>query len=177
MQVQVKREKRNDYEEVDLLIKVTFEQETVAPMIKELRKADCFIPELAQIARINDQIIGMIMFSHVQIIKGKKSVESILLSPMAVLPAYQNLGIGSTLIRNSFMKARELGYQSVVVMGYEGFYPRFGFKPAVEYGIASPSGVADENFMLLELTPGSLSGVNGKVKCDALFDDIANYTT
>ncbi|NOR86598.1 MAG: GNAT family N-acetyltransferase, partial [Bacteroidales bacterium] len=171
-----KKEKRQDFEEVELLLKVTFEQDTVAKMVDGLRKTENFIPELSLVARISDQIIGVIMYSHIKIIKGRKSFNSIALGPMAVLPAYQNLGIGSELLRTSFEEARNLEYQSVIVMGSEDYYPRFGFIPASDLAIISPFDVPSENFMAKELFPDTLAKVSGKVKFHPLFDDIVSYT-
>ena len=176
MQVKIKRIKKQDFEEVEMLLKVAFDGDSVANLMNKLKDTSQFISELTRVARINEQIIGIIVYSHAQIIRGKKTHETISMAPMAVLPAYQNLGIGSELIRNSFTKARELEYKSVLVMGHEEFYPRFGFKPASEFGIICPFDVPDENFMALEFFPDTLSGVSGKVKYDQLFIDLPSFT-
>ncbi|OYT16305.1 MAG: GNAT family N-acetyltransferase [Bacteroidetes bacterium 4572_77] len=176
MQVQIKREKKKDFEEVDMLLKVAFERNSIAHLVQKLRESDAFIPELARVARINNQIIGVIHYSHIQIIKGKKIAHAISMAPLAVLPAYQNLGIGAELIRNSFAKAREKGFDSVIVMGHEEYYPRFGFKLASEYNITCPYDVPNENFMALELFPNVLNKVSGRVKYDPLFTDLPTYT-
>jgi len=176
MQVKIKRFKKRDFEEIEMLLKVAFDRDSVANIVKELLDTADFIPELTRVARISGQIIGVIVYSHAQIIKGKKIHQTISMAPMAVLPAYQNLGIGGELIRNSFAKARELNYQSVIVMGHEEYYPRFGFKQASEFGIIPPFDVPDENFMALELFPDTLSGISGKVKYHPLFDDMPSFT-
>ena len=176
MQVKIKRFKKRDFEEIEMLLKVAFDRDSVANIVKELLDTADFIPELTRVARISGQIIGVIVYSHAQIIKGKKIHQTISMAPMAVLPAYQNLGIGGELIRNSFAKARELNYQSVIVMGHEEYYPRFGFKQASEFGIIPPFDVPDENFMALELFPDTLSGISGKVKYHPLFDDMPIFT-
>ncbi len=176
MQVKIKRVKKSDFEEVNMLLQVAFNGESVAQILDELKETAEFIPELTRVARINDQIIGIIVYSHAQIIKGKKIFDTISMAPMAVLPAYQNLGIGGELIRNSFAKARSLNYQSVIVMGHEDYYPRFGFKRASEFGIVCPFDVPDENFMAIELFPDTLSGISGKVKYPPLFHDMPSFT-
>lgn len=177
MQANIKRVKKRDFEEIEMLLKMTFESDSVAEMLMEFKNTSDFVPELTRVARINDQIIGVIIYSHVQIAKGKKITDTISMVCMAVLPAYQNLGIGGELIRNSFAKARELEYQSVIVMGYEGYYPRFGFKPTIEFDITCPFDVPEENFMALELFPDTLSVVSGKVKYPVLLNLLPTYTT
>ena len=176
MQVKIKRFKKHDFEEIEMLLKVAFDSDSVANIVKELIDTVDFIPELTRVARISDQIIGVIVYSHAQIIKGKKIHQTISMAPMAVLPAYQNLGIGGELIRNSFAKARELDYQSVIVMGHEEYYPRFGFTLASDFGIISPFDVPDENYMALELFPDTLSAISGKVKYHPLLDDMPSFT-
>ncbi|WP_262429174.1 GNAT family N-acetyltransferase [Paratissierella segnis] len=85
------------------------------------------------------------------------------LAPVSVLPEYQDRGIGTNLINKSINIAKKLGYKSVIVLGHENYYPRFGFKPASKWGIKAPFDVPDESFMALELNDGSLDGVTGTV--------------
>jgi putative acetyltransferase len=58
----------------------------------------------------------------------------------------------------------------VIVVGHPDYYPRFGFSPK----LASPlkSEYAGEAFMALELVPGALVGVAGKVKYPPPFEAI-----
>ena len=42
---------------------------------------------------------------------------------MAVAKEYQNLGIGSRLVKSGLQIAEAPGYKSVVVLGHPGFYP------------------------------------------------------
>jgi len=49
---------------------------------------------------------------------------------MAVLPALQRTGIGSSLVRRGLADARDLGHGVVIVVGHPGYYARFGFVPA-----------------------------------------------
>ncbi len=44
-----------------------------------------------------------------------------------------------------------MGFKSVIVLGHEKYYPRFGFRPASKWGIKAPFDVSDESFMALEL--------------------------
>jgi predicted N-acetyltransferase YhbS len=80
---------------------------------------------------------------------------------MAVAPAFQNSGIGGQLIRYGLLKAKELGYRSVIVLGHEHYYPKFGFVPAEKWGIRAPFEVSASFFMGIELVEGGLEGVSG----------------
>ena len=93
-----------------------------------LRNSDEFIPDLSLVALHKDKIIGHILLSKIFIVKGEKSIESLALAPISVLPNYQNKGVGQSLIQRSLEIAEELNFDSVIVMGHSEYYPKFGFK-------------------------------------------------
>lgn len=68
------------------------------------------------------------------------------------------------LIEQAHQKARELGYKSIVLLGQEKNYPRFGYQQADTFGINLPFDVPKENCMAVELTKGGLDGVRGMVE-------------
>ena len=118
----------------------------------------------------DDRILGHILFSPVTIEQTAKTVSAIGLAPMAVLPEFQNQGIGSLLVRRGLEECRKAGHDCVVVLGHPEYYPRFGFVPASKYGIKSEFDVRDEVFMVLELYEGALSGCKGTVKYQPEFN-------
>jgi len=176
MQVQIKREKAKDIEEVDLLYKIAFEQETLSELIVGFRNSSQFIPELARVARISDQIIGVIMYSHGEIVKGRKNIPTIIITSLAILPAYQKLGISAELVKNSFQKARDLGYKSVLVAGDDDYFQKFGFKKASDFDITNKMDIPDENFMAMELVPDSLSNASGHLKNHPIIPELLQYS-
>ena len=134
-------------------------------LIEAIRQSDIFIPELSLVAETDqNEIIGHILFSPITIESGRKSVPSLALAPMAVKPPHQKKGIGSSLVNEGLKRCRELGYESVVVLGHSEYYPRFGFEIASNKGIQAPFDVPDEAFMVIELIPRSLENVQGTVK-------------
>ncbi len=46
---------------------------------------------------------------------------------MSVSPNCQGLGIGAKLIKAGHEVAGTLGYEAIVLIGHEGYYPRFGY--------------------------------------------------
>jgi putative acetyltransferase len=83
---------------------------------------------------------------------------------MAVLPAYQQRGIGSQLVREGLQECQRLGYDIVFVLGHPAYYSRFGFRTARHQGLRCEYVVPDEVFMVAQLKSGALSGVVGLVK-------------
>jgi len=82
---------------------------------------------------------------------------------MAVLPEFQNQGIGSALVRAGLEHCREQGHRTVIVLGHPYFYPRFGFSAKLAEPLWSPFG-GGETWMAMELAPGALGGVAGRVE-------------
>src|SRR5690606_23855866 len=94
----------------------------------------------------------------------RRSSDLLALAPPTVLPEYQNRGIGGMLIEKAHQVARGLGYTSVILLGHENYYPRFGYVPADRFGIKLTFEVPAENFLAIELVENGLEGVSGTVQ-------------
>jgi len=105
------------------------------------------------------KIVGHILFSPVDFRPPHPEIRAIGLAPLAVLPEYQNQGIGSQLARQGLADCLAGGWQVVVVLGHPAYYPRFGFRPASELGLDNEY-AAGEAFMALELAPHILDGIH-----------------
>ena len=160
--IEIRQESQKDYEEVYRVVKTAFETAEHSDgnehdLVVALRNSDSFIPELSLVAVKEDKIVGYILFTKIKI--GNHG--EIALAPLAVLPEYQKQGIGSMLIEQGHKIAKQLGYHYSIVLGSENYYPKFGYIPAIQYGIQAPFDVADENFMAIKLnaTDTEIEGV------------------
>jgi predicted N-acetyltransferase YhbS len=175
MDLKIRVENTEDYKKTEEVIRSAFEFEEFSDkkehlLVNRIRKSEAFIPELSLVAENSKQeIIGHILLSKVKIINEKQAVESLALAPVSVIPEYQNKGIGSQLIKAALSAAKALGYQSVIVLGHQHYYPKFGFKRASTWGIQAPFDIPDEVFMALELTDNALAYVNGVVHYSEAF--------
>lgn len=168
MSVVIRQEAEQDYSKTEQLVEEAFKNEeytdhTEQFLVAKLRKSDAFIPELSLVAEQNQELIGHVLLTKITIENEGKQTTSLALAPVSVLSDYQKQGVGSQLISAALTKAKELGYLSVIVLGHDTYYPKFGFQPASIFGIESPFEVPDEAFMALELEEGNLQGVSGKV--------------
>ena len=161
--VAIRTEKSEDQALIYNLLSQAFGQEDEAILVNKLRNDPAFIPSLALVAEQDNQIIGHLLFTKLDILGKDQQHTSLALAPMAVLPAFQKQGIGTQLVHAGLKKAKALGYPSVIVLGHAAYYPRFGFQPASSWNIRAPFEVADEVFMGLELQKGALENVNGMV--------------
>ena len=91
-----------------------------------------------------------------------KSVPAVALAPLAVIPELQRHGIGGKLIAHGLDWLRGGAEQVVIVLGHPEYFPRFGFSTDKARFLESPFN--PEAFMALELKPGALENVRGKVR-------------
>ena len=169
MNIRIRQETKADHLKVHELIASAFQNEEHSDhreqfLVERLRKSNAFIAELSLVAEIENEIVGHIMLTKIQIENENKSFESLALAPVSVKPEFQRKGIGSKLIIESHAIAKSLGYKSIIVLGHEGYYPRFGYERTNKYHIEMPFDVPEENCMVISLSENGLLGVSGEVK-------------
>ena len=125
-----------------------------------LRKTAC--PVISLVAEHCDEIVGHILFSPARLSEYPET-RIMGLAPMAVRPGHQGKGIGSALVRAGLQACTDLGANAVIVLGHPEYYPRFGFLPSSRFRLDSEYDVPDEVFLALELEPGALSALSGRV--------------
>ncbi len=164
--MKIRPESENDSEAIYFINVAAFPTTAEAELVNGLRRdAD---PFLSLVAENDGEICGHILFTPATALENP-GLKILGLAPMAVTPDKQNQGIGSALVRAGLERARELGYQAVIVLGHPEYYPKFGFQPASSFGIRSEYNVPDEVFMAQELVPGSLEFTSGLVKYHPAF--------
>ncbi|MBU5484992.1 N-acetyltransferase [Clostridium sp. MSJ-11] len=168
MNIIIRQETEKDYKISEYIIEKAFEDVEYSDhkeqfLVERLRKSDVFVPELSLVAELDGEIVGHIMLTKLLIKNDEEEYESLALAPVSVLPQHRNKSIGSKLIIESLRIAKELQFKSVIVLGHDEYYPRFGFKPAGIWDIKPPFDVPKESFMALELESGSLVNVSGIV--------------
>ena len=123
---------------------------------------------LASLVAVQEsELVGHILFSRMWIQTCHELIPTVALAPMAVLPRRQRSGIGGEMIRCGLALLRQRGEGIVVVLGHPDYYPRFGFSSDKARALESP--FPAEALMALELKPGALGGVSGRVKYPAAF--------
>ncbi|ASK30237.1 GNAT family N-acetyltransferase [Chryseobacterium sp. T16E-39] len=165
----IRQEQEKDYPQVFKVVEKAFEniehsdhQEQF--LVEKLRKSDAFIPELSIVAEIDNEIVGHILFTKLSVKNDSSSFITLALAPISVKPGYQGQGIGGQLINYGHEMAKKLGYESVILIGHENYYPRFGYQKTTDFGISFPFDLPEENGMALELVPDGLKNVNGMVR-------------
>jgi len=161
----IRQETPDDFKVVFEVNHIAFGRDNEAKLVDALRKnKTAFVPELSIVATDNNRIVGHILFTKINIKDGKGNIyESLGLAPMAVRSEFQRIGIGGQLIKMGIEVARKLGFRSVIVLGHENYYPKFGFVPADKWNIKAPFDLPANVFMAIELEQDGLKNVSGTV--------------
>ncbi|NDJ20623.1 GNAT family N-acetyltransferase [Nostoc sp. B(2019)] len=139
-----------DYPAIAEVNTLAFGQENEAKLVEEIRHSDRYISELSLIAEVEGIVVGHILFSYIDLV-GEETLQVLGLAPLAVSPQFQRQGIGSKLVEAGLERANVRGEPMVIVLGHPHFYPRFGFKPSVDYQVKSPFPVPKDVFMVKPL--------------------------
>ncbi len=173
MRVDIREETREDQSSIHRLLAEAFGRENEAGLVDKLRNSPAYIPELSLVALVDGSIAGHILFTKNRIINEDGSqFESLSLAPLAVGATFQKKGVGKQLIGAGLTRAKVLGYSSVLVLGHEHYYQKFGFLPADTWHIVPPFKVPRNVFMALELSPQSLRHISGTVIFPKEFDQV-----
>ncbi len=169
MKLQIRQETTKDHATVFQLVEKAFRDEGISDhdehfLVERLRKSNAFVPELSLVAVLDDETVGHIILTKIKIINDKQTAESLALAPVSVLPDYHNQGIGSELIHHAHKLAKQQGFSSIMLLGHENYYPRFGYLRASQFGISFPFDAPDENCMAIELTENALQLVSGAIQ-------------
>ena len=171
----IRPERDADHPAIGEVVRAAFRRqpEEVAAFVDRIRASEGFIAELALVAQDSSGVIAHLMLSWVGIEGGSRS-RILNLTPMSVRPDRQRQGVGTRLIRDALGRAEAAGEPAVMVEGIPGYYPRFGFEPAIPLGFVSPDPrIPDEAFMLKRLA-GYRPDLAGRIVYPAAFDALGS---
>ena len=158
--LEITKENKIDYKNICNLVFESFKNAEHTDgnehiLVEKLRKSPCYVPDLSLVAKINKEIVGYIMFTKIKI----ETCVELALAPLAVLPKYQNKGIGTALVTNGHRIAKNLGYNVSVVLGNKKYYSKFGYEESIKYNIFAPFDIPNENFMAYKFTDKKVCGI------------------
>ena len=133
-------------------------------MVNRLRTSPAYVPQLSLVAEVAGEIVGHILLTRITIRECERSTPYLSLAPLSVVPEFQGRGVGGALINEAHRRARQLDFRSVVVVGIEGYYPKFGYEPLNLYPIKMPLEVNETNCAIVALCPDGLTGLSGLIE-------------
>ena len=141
-----------------------------AVLVNSLRENHGLLLSLVAISA--PTLVGGVAFSPITLEPTVSGLHLAGLAPLAVLPAYQRQGIGSSLVQVGLQQCREQGVDAVFLLGEPEFYGKFEFGPASSFNIRCEFEVLDTYWLAKELRPGALSGVSGLARYRPEFQEL-----
>lgn len=135
----------------------------VSKMAADLLMDETALPLVSLISDDDGKPIGNVIFSNLKL-EQQEQLSAFLLGPLAILPEYQNRGLGMALVREGLKKLRELIADLVLVYGDPAYYSRFGF--VQKHSILAPYELKHPHgWQALEMKEGILDVAKGEITC------------
>ena len=164
----VRQEQDGDELAIYNLHMAAFGQKAEAEIVEKLRQSgDSYLSLLAE---SEGELVGHVIYSRVNVQQNPESLSVLGLGPIAVLPRYQKLGVGSSLVQKSLKLCESKGIAAIVLLGHTSYYPRFGFEPASHYDLYFRGQDIGDAFMVKALKAYALQKLSGDVHYKAAFD-------
>ncbi|MDE6733686.1 MAG: N-acetyltransferase [Oscillospiraceae bacterium] len=164
LNIKIRNERPEDYRVVEELTKRAFHNVNFPGCDEHylahlLRGHADFVTELDLILELDGIPIANIMYTRSALVDENGGEKTVLtFGPLGVLPEYQRRGYGKRLLEYSLEKARELGYEAVVIFGNPENYVSSGFKSCKKYNVSLGNGEYPVPLLVNELKEGALSG-------------------
>ena len=160
----IRNETEKDYKTVEEITRKAFYNIYVPGCMEHylvhiMRDHEDFIKELDFVIELDGKVIGNIMYTKAKLVdEAGEEKEILTFGPVSILPEYQRMGYGKQLMEHSFQKARQMGYDVVVIFGDPGNYVSRGFKSSSRYHICLPDGSYPTAMLAKELRENTLDG-------------------
>ena len=154
----------SDVPEIEVFLNQSFGPERSIRTAYKIRQGLSPIEPLKLVAKSEDgQLLASIRYWPIKI---GEAHNALLLGPIVVRSDKQGAGIGVALIEHSLQKAKQLGYDKVVLIGDPEYYERFGFVNAIDLGIEAPGPVERHRLLIAALQNQPLDNVSGLISGD-----------
>lgn len=170
----IRREQAEEYHETEQMVLWAFWNKYRMGceehfLVHKLRESDAYLPELSKVAVVGGEVVGAIFYAKAWLKKEGCSKEILVFGPLCVSPKWQGCGIGSRLLTETLARAKESGYEGVVIFGEPDYYPRHGFQTCDHFGITTWEGENFDAFLGLELVKGGLGEFGGRFYLPEVF--------
>jgi len=117
-------------------------------------------------------IVGHVLLSPCPVIGGDGVPvgEVLAIGPIAVLPAVQFRGVGSSLMASAMSLAVARAVPALVLLGHPTYYPRFGFESARGIGLQPPSPRWPDAAWMARRLPMWTDALRGTVRFPGAFE-------
>lgn len=145
--------------EIDLINEEAFGPGRFTRAAYRIREGGPHDRELSFVAMNGEAVIASVRMTPIAAGEGR----AMLLGPLAVRPAFKNIGIGRKLLNMAVEAAGAAGIGVVVLVGDEPYYGPHGFRKIPERQLRMPRPVDPERLLARELIPGAVDAMRGEV--------------
>ncbi|WP_024327448.1 GNAT family N-acetyltransferase [Thioalkalivibrio sp. AKL19] len=167
---------QSDRQEIEALFTRTFsdsegefEGKRIGHLVHELMNGTETDDMFGFIATEQGRIVGCIFFTRLSF---SAHVKAFMLSPVAVDPGHQRIGVGQKLINLGIQHLREQGVGLIFTYGNPNFYSKVGFEHVPQEVAKAPFKLTHpEGWLGQSLDGGSLELPLGQAYCVEAFND------
>lgn len=167
--ITIKKTDQNDLKDIFKVEQKAFGQDDEAILSMNLLKDETAKPVVSLLAYYEGKPIGHILFTRLYANNMNEQPLVHLLAPLAVIPEYQNKGIGKLLVMQGYKELEKIGCQVVFVLGHYDYYPKVGFTiDAARFGYEAPYPIPKEcanAWMVKAMTKEGLNIEKGQMLC------------
>lgn len=171
----IREAKQSDYDDIMTVERLAFGSEEEAELTSNLINDSSAAPILSLLGYDGTKAVGHILFTRARIKSASNSPSIYILAPLAIIPEYQNMGIGKQLIVEGLRILTDMKVELVFVLGHIKYYPKAGFiVNATNLGYPAPYPIPEivaDAWMVQELVEGSINKYNGQIACCDAMDD------
>ena len=159
--------REEDFPAVYELVKTAFQTARVSDgteqdFVEQLRRREGFCLEL--VAQREGALTGHVMLTETEVPcpagEDPRYWKFLMLAPLSVRLEDRGRGLGGELIRQAVQRADA---NAIFLVGDPGYYGRYGFEKAVEFGFTNSSGVPGQYLLVLPLEPTLRDRARGPV--------------
>ncbi|MDD4516034.1 N-acetyltransferase [Massilibacteroides sp.] len=167
--IQIKETNTSDFDNIMTVEKQAFGYDKEAKLVAELLTDETAEPIVSLLAFYDNKAIGHILFTRAYIEGVEEHPMIHILAPLAVIPEFQQQGVGGLLIKAGIRLLQERGAHLIFVLGHKEYYPKHGFIPdAGGLGYPAPYPIPNEYadyWMVLPIGENKFDTVKGKIRC------------
>lgn len=146
--------------EIEIINAEAFGPGRFARAAYKIREGGPHAREFSFVALHEGEVVASVRMTPIRAGEG----EALLLGPLAVKPAWKNLGIGRQLVRIAVDAARQAGWGAVVLVGDAPYYGPLGFAKLPRGQVTMPRPVDPDRMLVAELADGAAALLSGEVR-------------
>ncbi|WP_061026570.1 N-acetyltransferase [Bradyrhizobium sp. CCH5-F6] len=155
----IRAERAADVAMREALLDACFGENRHGRTCQRLRDGRAPAAGLALSAMREGKLVGTVRLWHVS--AGGRP--ALVLGPLAVDPAFRELGIGAALMHQALAAARARGHAAVILLGDAPYYARFGFSAEKTGALSLPGPFERDRLLAIEFADGALAGAEGMI--------------